>query len=241
MATTRELLVISVTRLSTGACVACVDERDRWVRPTREQPNGWRQLDIADLRNAKGDVVVKVGNLVRWPLGSNIPRDCHSEDVLMGRGLPQLVRTLPEQELESRCDDLCEADYQGFLRDARRSLTIIRPTSVEWVSFEAKGKGGITARVGITHGQAKEDLAITDLAWRARGRELLQANQPSLLRWSPSRLLSKAQLEVRFLAIGKGQAWEEGPQHPVSGQHWPFVVTMFTHPPNNKRINYQKT
>ena len=112
----RRLLVMSVTRLSDGVCVACVDEHNTWVRPTRDKTPGWRQLDARDLRDARGQVVVKVGHIVDWPVGPPAPQGVHVEDVLVTCSPPRPAATLTHDELLRRCGDLCELDLADFLR-----------------------------------------------------------------------------------------------------------------------------
>ena len=237
----RQLLVLSVTRLSNGVCVACIDEDDRWIRPTREESSGWRQLAIADLRDQRQQYVVRVGNVVRWPLGPAAPKDVHTEDVLVGAGCPELVRSLGTSELLSRCRQLCDPDFEGFLRDTHRSLTLIEPSSITVVVFSSKGKGGVSARVCFDHRGQQEDLSVTDLAWRALGREHLTNSRTAEARWTQAALQRTTGLTIQYLAVGKGQAWEQGPAHPLAGQYWPFVTTVFTDRAPQVDIDYKNT
>ncbi|HVP12950.1 MAG TPA: hypothetical protein VMV94_17380 [Phycisphaerae bacterium] len=232
------LLVISVTRLGDGICVACVDEAGRWIRPTRQEPDGWRQLRLGALRDDRGQIVVKAGNVVHWPMGRPAPREVHSEDVFVGAAHPRLVRALAPAELAARCQNLCEEGFLGFLRGTDRSLMLLRPQLIEQVSFSIRGKGGVAARILVASDAGHQDLSVTDLAWRALGRDLLDRSRADALSWKPTEFLRHTGLTVRYLAVGKGQPWHEGPLHPVSGRFWPFVTTVFTDPPVSTQIDY---
>jgi hypothetical protein len=233
----RELLVMSVTRLSDGVCVACLDERGQWVRPTRENYNGWRQLTLRDLRDSEKRIVVKVGNVVRWELLKPIPRDVHREDAQVANACPRLERRLDDAELLSRCQAVREQDLGAFLGSSR-SLALFQPDRITCVSFSNQGKGGISARIRFRHGFVDEDYSVTDLGWRALGRELLaQTGLPSVS-LGPNGLAAQMGLRIRYLAIGRGQAAENIPPHPVADRYWPFFITVFTQPPVSSRIDY---
>ncbi|MEW6251641.1 MAG: hypothetical protein AB1716_13430 [Planctomycetota bacterium] len=230
----RKLLVMAVTRLSDGVCVACLDEENRWVRPTRLKRANWRQLELADLRDAEGRVVVAVGNEVEWELDRPAPLAVHSEDVLVGRGQPRLVRTLPAVEFLERCGRVCDHDLCAFLRSPDRSLTLIRPERLRCLSFseagKVAGKPGLTARIYFVHQRLIDDFGVTDLGWRAFGRTLLAQRHVPQVALAAEALADSAGLNIRYLAIGRGQPWEEK-RHPLAGVYWPFFVTVITEPP----------
>ena len=238
MAAGGNLLVISVTRLGDGICVACVDEKGKWVRPTREGSDGWRQLKLGSLRDDRGQIVIKPGNLVQWPLGRPAPREVHSEDVLVSSAHPRLVRALTQREAVTKCEQLCEETLVGFLRGNDRSLMMLRPRSIEQIVFSIRGKGGVSARIRFGHEGGQENLSVTDLAWRAMGRGLLESSRAQELSWTRSDLLRHMGLTIRYLAIGRGQPWGDGPPHPLAGRFWPVVTTVFTDPPVSAAVDY---
>jgi hypothetical protein len=234
----RRLLVMSVTRLSDGVCVACVDEHNTWVRPTRDKTPGWRQLDARDLRDARGQVVVKVGHLVDWPVGPPAPQGVHVEDVLVTRSPPRLAATLTHEELLRRCGDLCKLDLADFLRSGRRSLGLFKPVGVDRILFSAEGKGGIAARIQFCHGMLWNDFSVTDLRWRALGRRELARWGQRQLSWSEDDLLRELKLRICYLVVGRGQAWSGREPHRLAGQHWPFIITVVTDVPLPTEIDY---
>jgi hypothetical protein len=216
----RRLLVMSVTRLADGVCVACVDEQNAWVRPTREKKPGWRQLEPRDLRDARGQVVVKVGQMVDWPVCQAAPQGVHGEDVLVAPAPPRAVAALSHDELLRRCGDLCELDLPDFLRSDRRSLGLFKRQWIDRITFSAEGKGGIAARIQFRHGLLGDNFSVTDLRWRALGRRVLTRWGRVQLRWSEDDLL-------RYLK-----------PHRLAGSHWPFFVTVVTDVPIAAQIDY---
>ena len=107
--------------------------------------------------------------------------------------------------------------------------------------FSSKGKGGVSARVCFDHRGQQEDLSVTDLAWRALGREQLINPRTAEARWTQAALQRTTGLTIQYLAVGKGQAWEQGPAHPLAGQYWPFVTTVFTDRAPQVDIDYKNT
>jgi hypothetical protein len=231
------LLVMAVTALADGVCVACVNENRQWVRPTRQQRPDWRQLHVADLKDETGRVVVQAGNEVRWEVGPPAPHAVHTEDAFVGHRAPQLARALGYVELLAWCEYLRRPDLRAFLSSTDRSLMLCRPAHITRAQFSASGKGGITARLRFECEGDAEDFSVTDLRWRALGRELLARRGAKLLNLSEFELRRQAGIQVRYLAIGRGQAWEEK-LHPLAGAHWPFVINVFTDPPLTQEVDY---
>lgn len=220
------LLVMAVTRLSDGVCVACLNEQCKWVRPTRENAKGWRQLTVDDLKDPAGRIVVKVGNVVRWALGPPAPRDVHSEDVFVGAARPQFEKTLAHPELLRLCNRLCENDMEGFLSGNGRSLALFRPGSVIRVAFRRTEPEKLSARICFRHDRYADDLSVTDLAWRALGRSLLRRYGTDDLSFRSGQLRRDAGLCISYLAVGRGQPFREA-LHPLAGEYHPFVVSVF--------------
>ena len=228
-----ELIVMSVTRLSTGVCVACVTEDGTWVRPTRERAKGWRQLEVEDLRDKWGQLVVRPGNVIRWRLGKPIPRDIHTEDRRVRGGRPTLLRCLALDEFLGLCSRLCETGLAGFLVATDRSLALIEPRLVTWLRFDTSGKGGVKAEASFIHDGKSYRYKVTDLAWRALGRRLLHESASDEITCSLGQFLRQEGLAIRYLAVGRGQEFQ--------GAFWPFVITVVTEPLNEEPIDYGRT
>ncbi len=229
-----DLLVMAVTRLSDGVCAACLADDNTWIRPTRENVKGWRQLEIRDLYDAQGRVAVKVGNMVRWRINKPIPRDVHSEDYLVGKAPPILLRTLSARELRERTRDAVVQDLAGFLRSETLSLSAVRPASVVSVGFEQSGKGGVTAKIEFRHsGGSYGPYKVTDLAWRAFGRRLLRAAGTGQLLLSPHEFQVDTGMRLEYLVIGRAREFQ--------GKYWPLIISVLTEPANEEPIDYSDT
>jgi len=231
------LLVLAVTRLSDGVCAACLNEQCKWVRPTRENASGWRQLTVDDLKDSAGRIVVKVGNVVRWTLGPPAPRDVHSEDVFVGAARPQFEKTLPRPQLLQLCNRLCENDMEGFLSGSGRSLALFRPGRVIRVTFRRNDAEKLSARIRFRHGCDVVDLSVTDLAWRALGRSLLRQRGTDELSFRPAPLRCCAGLSILYLAVGRGQPFRKA-RHPLAGEYYPFIVSVLTDRAAGPPIDY---
>ncbi len=237
-----QLLVIAVTRLSDGVCVACLDEENRWVRPTRDKRPNWRQLELTDLRDAEDRLVVSVGNVVEWDLERPTPRAVHSEDVLVGRCRPRLVTELTPAEFLTRCAAVCRPDLADFLRSPDRSLTLLRPERLRCLEFsdagKVAGKPGLTARIYFVHHRLIDDFGVTDLRWRAFGRRLLTQRGVRQLSLTEEALEYSEQLHIRYVAVGRGQPWDQK-RHPLAGVHWPFFISVITEPPIADPVDFR--
>lgn len=231
------LLVMAVTRLGDGVCAACVDEQCKWIRPTRENEKGWRQLAIDDLKDPGGQIVVKVGNVVRWVLDRPAPRDVHTEDVFVSPARPQLEKTLSQPALLDVCERLCEDSTERYLAGGGRSLAMFRPTCVMSVEFGHKEEDKLTARVCFRHDRYADDLSVTDLAWRALGRSLLRQSGKKHLSLRAEQLRHSAGLSIRYLAVGRGQPFSET-RHPLAGEYHPFIISVMTDRDGRPPIDY---
>lgn len=233
MSSSIELLVMSVTRLGSGVCVACVDEENRWVRPTRENANGWRQLFVDDLEDESGRIVVQVGHIVRWTLRRRAPKGTHTEDALVAPAKPELLARLSHADLLERCATLRERSLSSFRRNPGRSLMLFRPQELTGVRFSPHGKGGVDARIRFRHGTLQEDFAVKDLAWRALGRNLLRGYRKPELSWTPVELRKRATVSIRYVIVGKGQ-------QEFRGRLWEFAVGIICDRPIPAKIDYSR-
>lgn len=177
-----EVTIMSVTRLSSGVCVAGITEDGEWVRPTRPEPSGWRQLKFEDCKDANDNWIVKKGNVVMMNLIKAIPTGEHSEDWLVGSGKPKLVRKIPEDDYYEFCKTHQELSLSPLLKpEANRSLILIHPQKVTSFTFQvetsSKGKRTYVPRCGfVFKGQYYLRKPISDAEWRGYGRKYLKAS-----------------------------------------------------------------
>jgi hypothetical protein len=226
-----ELLILAVTRLSTGVCVAGVDDGGNWVRPTRENDSGWRQLDVTDLYGTDGHIVVDVGHWVRWPLARPIPRDVHTEDREVASGArPSLIRKLSHDDARRSCEAIHEEALPAFLADNTRSLILIKPDGVDAIRFDADDAVGRKARIEFSCAGERCNLSVTDLRWRALAKHCLAESGRPTLTWRARTLVQRFDLHIEYLGIGKGQ--------PLDGVCWPLITSVIADKPLPVAIDY---
>ncbi len=76
-----DITILAVSRISDGVRVAGITDDGQWVRPTRpNRDDSWRQLELGDCVDVKGNWIVRKGNRVKVELVESIPKGAHSED-----------------------------------------------------------------------------------------------------------------------------------------------------------------
>lgn len=178
-----ELTILSVTRLSSGVCVAGINQEGEWIRPTRSKPSGWRQLEYDDCKDSNGNWIVQKGNVVRMDLIGPIPKEDHSEDWQIGDRKARLVHELSDDEFLNLCNNHEEPSLEPINQfGATRSLILVRPEKITSFTFQIdtswEGKRSYVPRCGfVVSGQQYLRKAISDAEWRRYGRKYLRNNQ----------------------------------------------------------------
>src|SRR5690349_8033067 len=106
MSRSPDILILAVTRMRGGVCVAgMATEPDalsglRWVRPVKQHSG----LLAGDIRYADG-ALMRIGDVVVWQLGPARPDPPHVEDVLVDpvRHPAQLLRRLDSDRRARFC------------------------------------------------------------------------------------------------------------------------------------------
>jgi hypothetical protein len=213
-----DLLVLAVTRMRGGVCVAGMTaERHvlsglRWVRPVKASGG----LLLGDIRYP-GGALMRIGDVVGWRLGAPRPDPPHVEDVLVDpvRDPPRLLRRLDPERRAHFCAGHLDRAPADVLLGETRSLCLVRPDTVAaWWCCDAYN-GHYEARIAFQAGGFATDergIAVTDLAWRALGRAWLGGGER--LHLSDSGL--RERIGDIFLTVGRGRTFE--------GRRWPLVV-----------------
>jgi len=184
----------------------------RWIRPVKRHS----ALLPGDIRYADG-TLMRPGDVVRWqaaPLPAPPP---HVEDALVDpvRDRPLLLRRRAAAARAQFCATHLDRAPADVLCRQTRSLCLLRPASARATWDRDPYSGRYEARMAFQSQEFSTDergLPVTDLAWRALGRDWLAGR---------ARLeLDDAALHERIgpvcLAIGLGRAFE--------GRHWPLVI-----------------
>ena len=204
-----EITILSVTRLSSGVCVAGVANDGEWVRPTRPNASDtWRQLEYGDCKDVDGEWVVQKGNVVRMDLVKPIPRKDHSEDWLIGNNEPELVDELSDDEYRDVCDQITEevTDHiEG--KEASRSLILVQPDEISSFYFgpDKWNLNNYVPRCDFRIGERTYyDVPVTDAEWRGYGRLMIK-KQGKQCFVTAQKVFEENETEDCWLTLGRYQ------------------------------------
>jgi hypothetical protein len=231
----REILILAMTRMKSGICTAGIvaeshpESVHAWVRPVKE----FGTLLLGDMTSADGRVV-RVNDVVSLNLLHPRPDPVHAEDWITDfvKRPPRILRRL---EGEKRADFFAQHIDRSpaqVVVEHSRSLCIVQPTDFWADFFWDHYSGKYTARIGYhldsRFGQTADapgGLIVTDLAWRALGREWLAADSPQpvrpiqTLRLNSAEVLERLGAETLYLSIGLSRIYGGGYPALVVGVH----------------------
>jgi len=232
-----DVVILAVTRLSSGVCVAGITDNGKWIRPTRPNYNKtWRQLEFDDCKNTNSDWIVKKGNIVRMDIREHIPSGFHTEDYLIGSQKPELLKTLSEKEYVSICEEYSEKSVSVLEQvNSQRSLMLVRPEEITAFSFQhetnRKGKDSFVPRCTFKSGNLWENnIGITDAEWRSFSRQYAKEHSKKIV-------CSK---EV-FDALGTQQCWFTIGKNMVESNEYLLVVGIHLFPIQNFAMDFDRT
>jgi hypothetical protein len=224
MCETPDILILAVTRMRGGVCVAGMTtepnslSRLRWVRPIKPSS----QLLVGDIRYATSDpgsggALMRIGDVVGWRLGAPRPAPPHVEDVLVEPvcDRPHYLRRLNSERRARFCAEHLDRAPDDVLLYETRSLCLLRPDTVEaWWTYDAYN-GCYQARMAFQAGgfaTEERGVAVTDMGWRAIGRAWLRGGER--LRLSDAAL--RQRIGDVYLTVGRARSF--------NGRRWPLVV-----------------
>jgi len=228
----QEVLLLAMTHMRSGICVAGMTREPdpttglRWVRPVRD----FETVLPGDMSDDAGHLF-QCGQVVTLNLLDPRPDPPHVEDWSADfvRCRPRLVRCLePDRRETFFAEHLDQAPYEVLLAQ-RRSLCLVEPERV-WASFTLDVYSGkYEARMGFALSGAAGQLpalsstgaSVTDLKWRALGREWL-GDDGGCLRLDQAELLARLNCSRLYLAVGLSRKWKD--------QYWPLVIGVHTLP-----------
>jgi hypothetical protein len=214
-----DLVLMAVTRMLSGVCIGGVaPDGGPWVRPVKAF--GCPQL--GDIRYEDG-ALMRPFDVVALQLLERRPAPPHVEDVLCDfvHPRPALRGRLTEAEraaILQRCLDPRPADVWC---GGERSLTLFEPTTLTAAFAFDPYSEKFDCRVAWPGYDRPRGASVTDLKWRALGREWVTQgahHQQYDLEGVRRRLC----FDRLFLAIGLSRNFE--------GQYWPIVVGVHTLP-----------
>jgi len=236
---TQEVLILAVTKMLSGVCTAGMTTKRipvtglKWVRPVKD----FGTLLLGDLTDQRG-TVIRPFDVVELNLVKPRPDPPHVEDWVTEfvRHRPRIVRRL---EGERRADFLgkyLDGNPYEVLAGHSRSLCLVKPDQVK-ASFSLDAYSGkYEARLAFTLGaeaylgsMRKGGLAVTDIKWRALGREWL-GEGGGRLDCDEGELQNRLGVEEFYLTLGLSRSYE--------GEYWLLVLGVHTVPDYEVEIDY---
>jgi hypothetical protein len=208
-----DLVLLAVTRMLSGVCIGGVPPGGGpWVRPVKS----FGCLQLGDIRYADG-TLMQPFDIVSLNLLSPHPDPPHIEDVLC-----DFVRPRPERQ--GRLDGAQRALLLEQCLDPRpaetwcqgsRSLTLFEPDALtaafSYDSYSEKFEG----RIAWPGYDRPGGAPVTDLKWRALGREWT-ARGAHHQQYDLPALRRRLGFERLFLAVGLSRTYQS--------QFWPIIV-----------------
>jgi len=219
------VVVLAVTKMLSGMCTGGITLSSKnWVRPVKE----FGTVLLGDLTYAD-KTVMQPFDIVDFTLVKPRPRPPHKEDWVCDfvRARPIKVGNLNErQEFLTKN---AEPNAAGEILRAERSLALIEPSNIEAVFKLDSYSGKYDARLSMPEA-GERPLPVTDIKWRAFGRELLGGSEQLVLTYND--LKNRFSFERIFVSLGLGRMYE--------GRHWPLVIGVHTLPDYPAKIDYRQ-
>jgi hypothetical protein len=228
---TEEVLILAMTKMLSGICAAGLtrhrgpDGRLRWLRPVRE----FGSVLPGDMMDGDGRMI-KCWDVVELAVVKPCPQPPHVEDWITDfvRHPPRVLRRLEDDRRAAFLAKHAHRSASFMIRQARCSLCLVKPETVT-TRFTLDGYSGkYQAKMQVTlpgNGQAKQgrmpEYPVTDLKWRALGRQWLKEDD-GVIELPQEPLLERLGADDLYLTLGLSRRWQ--------GRHWPLVHTVHTIP-----------
>jgi len=234
----KEVIILAVTKMHGGVCIAGIDNQGRWVRPIRPTKKRIGEYDtITDYCLLPIDFFHKGkshfinGAITRIYLTSHSPTPPHIEDwIIDTRKKPQLLRKLSDQEQTEIYAKYCESDISKLVPDAERSLGLFFPESFCFYFTMNQSNTDVTVRADFKLGeQTFSGIGCTDLRMRALGRKLLKKSDGTSQTLNLSSFKNREK-QITYLALGLSRLYRN--------KHWLIVVGVHSIPELSIEIDY---
>lgn len=236
----RDLLIVAVTRMKSGLCMAGYWPEPhprsglRWVRPVRP----YDTLLVGDLTDDAGRVV-EPWDVVDLPWAGARPQPPHVEDCEVDwmRRRPRVLRRLVGERRSRFLERYLDRRPQDVLgKRPTRSLCLVRPESVEALFRKEPGAGRFEARLAfsldglsVPAAELPPGVPVTDLRWRALGRAWLGKGCREL-KLAHRDVMERLGAQDLYLALGLSRAY--------AGRHTLLVIGVHPVPECVVEVDY---
>jgi len=219
-----DIAILAVTKLGSELCVAGVDRRRNWVRPTSLSSGPWRQFPKLDAYDESNRLVIASSNVVSIRLIRHIPYrgTPHVEDWEYDwKCKPVLVKTLTDPERLYLFERIAEESLVPLLEKQERSLCLIEPSTIVLADFaNTSYSGKYQPKLTFAFGGEVYTFKVPDVYWRAVGRHLSANGYNRILRGG--KLQAALRYSRIYLAVGLTRMYK--------GEYWPMIVGVHTVP-----------
>jgi len=229
----QEVLILALTKMKSGICTAgFTAERApvtglRWVRPTRE----FGTVLPEDMMDTEGRLI-QCGDVVALNLVAPRPDLPHVEDWVTDfiHHRPRWLRRLEGEKRTAFFARHLDQAPGHVLIDHTRSLCLVQPEQV-WAYFSLDKYSGkyqtrmrftLPGEVQCSRAMQPRGVTVTDLKWRALGRQWLAQQQSAVLDLEHDVLLQHLNAETLYLTVGLSRQWQ--------GEYWPLVHAVHVIP-----------
>ncbi len=227
-----QVLILAMTKMLSGICTAGFSAAPdsvtglRWVRPVRD----FDTVQPGDMTGSDGRLF-QCSDVVELNLLEPRPDPPHVEDWLTDfvHRRPRLLRHLEGEKRAAFFPRYLDPAPEDVLVHHTRSLCLVQPERV-WAHFTLDSYSGkYEARIGFwlpgtvnQHRAAQQrGVAVTDLKWRALGREWLGGRDNRIV-LDHDALHERLNATAIYLAVGLGRKWR--------GEYWPLVIGVHVVP-----------
>ncbi|MCB0105093.1 MAG: hypothetical protein KDE53_04280 [Caldilineaceae bacterium] len=240
--TSNEILIMAMTRMVGGICTAGFSTKPhresklQWVRPVKR----FGTLLLDDVRDEAGHVIA-MGDVVQFNLQRSTPNSTHCEDCLTDfiERPPRILRQLTADKRADFLATHCDQNPAAVLHAHVRSLCLIRPNEL-WATIICDSyTGNYQTRLGFRLAgqpypstQPERGLPVTDLKWRALGRQWLTESGAEQLSLDHTALHQRLGADIIYLSIGLSRAFE--------GKTWTLVIGVHPVPDYTTIIHYDQ-
>lgn len=229
--------MLALSRMQSGVCLAGISqERRAWVRPVRRLGD-LSPLHICDRRG----VPIALMDRVALDTLEHRPDPPHVEDwvVDLARQRPIILGRVPEEERATLLESLLDPHPEEVLHQEQRSLALIKPLALRWVSFDPSNpQGNYEVRLEFDHlagppqpRSGRPGIPVTDLKLRAWGRQWLAGRQ-TRIQLTGEELRRLLHYDHLYLVVGRARLFE--------GHYWPMVVGFHAVPDYEGEIDWAR-
>jgi hypothetical protein len=219
-----EIVLLAVTRMLSGFCIAGIDDRGAWRRPVKRADT----LLLGDI-SYRDKTVMAPFDRVALDFQQPRPDPPHVEDWLCDflRRRPTRISHLTGPDRATFLEAHVESSAARLV-EGKRSLLLMRAdgTSARFQLDAYSGRFAAYLRVPGIEGE----LPCTDLRWRALGRNLVPPKGGSV---ALSAQQLEAQLGVEALYVALGLARE------LKGRHTPLAIGVHIQPDYEISVDFK--